>query len=91
MRKSSTQPANKTHHGIAVVRSNCEEDYQISGQQFLGHESSKAKEIYTHLCIRNLEHVKNPLDQFDRNTPELKTTKPLHIRAMLWDVMGKEE
>lgn len=33
-------------------------------QELLGHKSSRTTEIYTHVSMRNLKNVKNPLDQF---------------------------
>jgi len=34
-------------------------------QELLGHKSSRTTEIYTHVSIRNLKNIKNPLDTFD--------------------------
>lgn len=33
-------------------------------QELLGHKSSRTTEIYTHVSMKNLKNVKNPLDQF---------------------------
>lgn len=34
-------------------------------QELLGHKSSKTTEIYTHISMRNLRNILNPLDGFD--------------------------
>jgi integrase/recombinase XerD len=34
-------------------------------QELLGHKSSKTTEIYTHVSIRSLKNIKNPIDEFD--------------------------
>ncbi len=34
-------------------------------QELLGHKSSKTTEIYTHVSMRNLKNVKNPIDGFE--------------------------
>ncbi len=34
-------------------------------QEFLGHKSSRTTEIYTHVSMKNLQNVKNPIDGFD--------------------------
>ncbi len=34
-------------------------------QELLGHKSSKTTEIYTHVSMRSLKNVKNPLDESD--------------------------
>ena len=34
-------------------------------QTLLGHHSSKTTEIYTHVSMKNLQNVKNPIDGFD--------------------------
>jgi len=34
-------------------------------QEFLGHKSSRTREIYTHVSMKNLQNVKNPIDGFD--------------------------
>lgn len=33
-------------------------------QELLGHKSSRTTEIYTHVSMKNLKNVKNPLDEF---------------------------
>ena len=35
-------------------------------QELLGHKSSRTTEIYTHVSMRNLKNVRNPLDEFDQ-------------------------
>ncbi|MCF8228779.1 MAG: tyrosine-type recombinase/integrase [Bacteroidales bacterium] len=34
-------------------------------QELLGHKSSKTTEIYTHVSIRSLKNISNPIDDFD--------------------------
>jgi len=34
-------------------------------QELLGHKSSRTTEIYTHVTMRNLKNIRNPLDDFD--------------------------
>ena len=34
-------------------------------QELLGHKSTRTTEIYTHVSIKNLRNIKNPLDDFD--------------------------
>ncbi len=34
-------------------------------QELLGHKSSKTTEIYTHVSMRNLRNIKNPIDAFE--------------------------
>lgn len=34
-------------------------------QELLGHKSSKTTEIYTHVSMKNLKNIKNPIDDFD--------------------------
>ncbi len=34
-------------------------------QELLGHKSSRTTEIYTHVSMRNLKNVRNPLDELD--------------------------
>ncbi len=34
-------------------------------QELLGHKSSRTTEIYTHVSMKSLKNVKNPLDGFD--------------------------
>jgi len=31
-------------------------------QELLGHNSSKTTEIYTHVSIKNIQHIKSPFD-----------------------------
>lgn len=34
-------------------------------QELLGHKSSRTTEIYTYVSMRSLQHIKNPIDDFD--------------------------
>jgi site-specific recombinase XerD len=34
-------------------------------QELLGHKSSRTTEIYTHVSMKNLKNVKNPLDELE--------------------------
>jgi len=34
-------------------------------QELPAHKSSRTTEIYTHVSIRNLKNIKNPLDTFE--------------------------
>jgi len=34
-------------------------------QSMLGHENSKTTEIYTHITIKSIQHIKGPFDDLD--------------------------
>lgn len=62
--KNSSFTLHSLRHSYATHLMDMGVDLRII-QELLGHKSSRTTEIYTHVSMRNLQNVKNPLDEFD--------------------------
>jgi len=65
--KSNNFTLHSLRHSYATHMMDMGVDLRII-QELLGHKSSRTTEIYTHVSMRNLKNVKNPLDGFDQIT-----------------------
>jgi len=70
-KKYSVTPRKKTTFTLHGLRHSFATPLMDSGvdlrkiQELLGHKSSKTTEIYTHVSMRNLKNIPNPLEGFN--------------------------
>jgi site-specific recombinase XerD len=62
--KSNTFTPHSLRHSLATHLLDSGVDIRYI-QELLGHKSSRTTEIYTHVSMRSLKEIRNPLDDFD--------------------------